>query len=71
MPVAAAWTASRISVPTNTAWSNAFVEEILAFTGVGDVHDDQVDALAAAYDQLFPQVATPTAQVLNLDLRRR
>jgi predicted phage terminase large subunit-like protein len=71
MPVAAAWNASRISVPSNTAWSNAFVEEILAFTGVGDVHDDQVDALAAAYDQLFPQVATPTAQVLNLDLRRR
>lgn len=71
MPVAAAWNASRISVPTNTAWSNAFVEEILAFTGVGDVHDDQVDALAAAYDQLFPQVATPVAQVLNLDLRRR
>jgi predicted phage terminase large subunit-like protein len=68
---AAAWNASRISVPTNTAWSNAFVEEVLAFTGVGDIHDDQVDALAAAYDQLFPQVATPTAQVLNLDLRRR
>ena len=68
---AAAWNASRISVPMNTAWSNAFVEEILAFTGVGDVHDDQVDALAAAYDQLFPQVATPVAQVLNLDLRRR
>lgn len=71
MPVAAAWNASRISVPSNTAWSNAFVEEILAFTGVGDLHDDQVDALAAAYDQLFPQVQTPVAQVLNLDLRRR
>jgi predicted phage terminase large subunit-like protein len=68
---AAAWNASRISVPMNAAWSNAFVEEVLAFTGVGDLHDDQVDALAAAYDQLFPQVATPTAQVLNLDLRRR
>jgi predicted phage terminase large subunit-like protein len=71
MPVAAAWNASRISVPMNAAWSNAFVEEVLAFTGVGDLHDDQVDALAAAYDQLFPQVATPVAQVLNLDLRRR
>ncbi|MFM2151585.1 MAG: Terminase large subunit [Pseudomonadota bacterium] len=71
MGVAAAWNASRISVPMNAAWSNAFVEEVLAFTGVGDLHDDQVDALAAAYDQLFPQVATPTAQVLNLDLRRR
>jgi predicted phage terminase large subunit-like protein len=71
MGVAAAWNASRISVPMNAAWSNAFVEEVLAFTGVGDIHDDQVDALAAAYDQLFPQVATPVAQVLNLDLRRR
>jgi predicted phage terminase large subunit-like protein len=71
MGVAAAWNASRISVPMNAAWSNAFVEEVLAFTGAGDLHDDQVDALAAAYDQLFPQVATPVAQVLNLDLRRR
>jgi predicted phage terminase large subunit-like protein len=71
MGVAAAWNASRLSVPMNAAWSNAFVEEILAFTGSGDIHDDQVDALAAAYDQLFPQVATPVAQVLNLDLRRR
>jgi predicted phage terminase large subunit-like protein len=48
MPCAAGWNASRISVPMNAAWSNAFVEEVLAFTGTGDLHDDQVDALHAA-----------------------
>ena len=69
--VAAAWNANRISVPMNAPWSNAFVEEVLAFTGVGDVHDDQVDAMAAAYDQLFPSEKQTVVQTLSMDLRRR
>jgi predicted phage terminase large subunit-like protein len=69
--VAAAWNANRISVPMNSPWSNAFVEEVLAFTGVGDVHDDQVDAMAAAYDQLFPAEKQTVVQTLSMDLRRR
>jgi phage terminase large subunit-like protein len=55
----------------NAPWSNAFVEEVLAFTGVGDVHDDQVDAMAAAYDQLFPAEKQTVVQTLSMDLRRR
>jgi phage terminase large subunit-like protein len=31
-------------------WLKAFVDELGAFTGVGDRHDDQVDALASAFE---------------------
>ena len=34
------------------AWVDELVSEICTFTGVEDRHDDQVDALAAAYDVL-------------------
>jgi predicted phage terminase large subunit-like protein len=71
MPCAAGWNASRISVPMNAAWSNAFVEEVLAFTGTGDLHDDQVDALAAAWDVLWPTEKQSVVQTLSMDLRRR
>lgn len=33
-------------------WVAPFTSEVLGFTGVNDQHDDQVDALAAAYDVL-------------------
>ncbi len=51
-PVAAAWNAGRVSLlPKSAPWLNAFVEELKTFTGVvKDPHDDQVDALAAAFD---------------------
>jgi predicted phage terminase large subunit-like protein len=71
MPCAAGWNASRISVPMNAAWSNAFAEEVLAFTGTGDLHDDQVDALAAAWDVLWPTEKQSVVQTLSMDLRRR
>ncbi len=53
-PVAAAWNAKpgKILVPRNAPWADAFVSEVVSFTGVNDAHDDQVDALAAAYDAL-------------------
>jgi predicted phage terminase large subunit-like protein len=51
-PVAAAWAAGRILVPLSAPWLAAFLGEIQKFTGVGDKHDDQVDALAAAFDLL-------------------
>lgn len=38
--------------PDRFPWRGEFVEEVNAFTGVHDVNDDQVDALAAAYDLL-------------------
>lgn len=57
-PVAAAWGAGRILVPKSAPWRAAFLDEIQKFTGVGDKHDDQVDALAAAYDMLAKTPAT-------------
>ncbi len=51
-PVAAAWQAGRVHIPAAASWRAAFVDEVTKFTGVGDKHDDQVDALAAAYDLL-------------------
>lgn len=52
-PVAAAWNAGRVLVPAKDApWRDRFVSELAGFTGIGDRHDDQVDALAAAFDRL-------------------
>lgn len=50
---AAAWNAQAICLPPDTRpWTRAFVDEVCSFTGVGDRHDDQVDALVAAFDAL-------------------
>jgi len=51
---AAAWNAGSILVPEQAAWLDAFLGEVLGFTGAGDEHDDQVDALVAAYEVLRP-----------------
>ena len=37
-----------IYTPRDASWSAAFLDEVQSFTGVGDAHDDQVDALASA-----------------------
>ena len=56
-PVAAAWNDGRVFLPPSTpAWASAFVSEVRIFTGQKDRHDDQVDALAAAYDALAAPV---------------
>lgn len=57
-PVAAAWNAGKVLVPRDAPWANLFTSEIVSFTGVDDDHDDQVDALAAAYDELAGAVPT-------------
>lgn len=51
-PVAEAWNAGRVLVPENAAWLNDFLAVVTGFTGVNDAHDDDVDALAAAFDEL-------------------
>ena len=52
-PVAAAWNAGRIYLPTDSpAWAGPLVSEVRVFTGIKDKRDDQVDAIAAAYDAL-------------------
>ncbi|MCC6747974.1 MAG: phage terminase large subunit [Deltaproteobacteria bacterium] len=63
-PVAAAWAAGKVLVPEGAPWVPAFVDELAAFTGTaGDAHDDQVDALAAAFDELQADVGSFTATV--------
>lgn len=52
MGVASAWNDGRVFIPTAAPWVDAFLKELQAFTGVGDVHDDQVDALAHAWNVL-------------------
>lgn len=54
-PVSAGW--PRIHLPrvpgaAAIEWVGPFVREVTEFTGVRDKYDDQVDALAAAYDVL-------------------
>lgn len=52
-PVAAAYLAGRVLIPSDAPWAAALIAELRAFTGVGDVHDDQVDALAHLWNGLF------------------
>jgi predicted phage terminase large subunit-like protein len=60
-PVAARWNMGKVLVKRNAPWTSAFVAEVTKFTGVNDPHDDQVDALAAAFDSVgstAPQAAS-------------
>jgi predicted phage terminase large subunit-like protein len=50
--VAAAWNQGKVLLPRSAPWLDKFVSEVCGFTGVKDRHDDQVDALAAAFDEL-------------------
>lgn len=47
--VAAAWNRGDVPIPREGRWLQDFKDEVTLFTGVKDPHDDQVDALAAAY----------------------
>jgi predicted phage terminase large subunit-like protein len=49
-PVAGAWNAQRVRVPVAADWLDDFVFEVSKFTGLGDRHDDQIDALAYAWN---------------------
>lgn len=50
LPAAAAWNDGRIRLPTKPHhWAQPFLDEVCSFTGVGDAHDDQVDALSHLY----------------------
>ncbi len=52
LSVAAAWNTGKILLPKSAPWRDAFLQEICSFTGQKDRHDDQVDALAGAFDGL-------------------
>lgn len=52
-PLAAAWNSGRVRVPVSAPWLGDLMAELTAFTGTdGDAHDDQVDSLAYAWDEL-------------------
>lgn len=60
--VAAVWNDQRIKVPVrgSNPWVDSFVNEVTKFTGVKDAKDDQVDALAHAYNAI--SMAMPLAR---------
>jgi predicted phage terminase large subunit-like protein len=45
-----AWAEGRIRCLAGAEWVDSFVSELRYFTGDGDVHDDQVDALVSGFD---------------------
>lgn len=61
LPCAAAWNdpvGGRVRVPQTADWLQDFLAEVEKFTGVKDAKDDQVDALAHAYNAA--QMLVPT-----------
>lgn len=60
-PVAAAWNAGTVLWPRDGGGlPEAALPEMLSFTGVGDAHDDVVDAMAAAFDVLAVPTERPS-----------
>lgn len=56
-PVASAWNNGRVLLPQAAPWLEAFLSEVLNFTGVADLHDDQVDSLASLWDAIAGNTA--------------
>jgi predicted phage terminase large subunit-like protein len=69
-PFADAWNAGKVLVPARAKWLDEFVRELHEFSGVNDLHDDQVDSAAAAYDELRSKVRTEAAPVIVVEKRR-
>lgn len=62
-PIAAAWNAGRVFVPSRGVWVNDFVAEVQSFTGVKDAQDDQVDALAHSWNSVARYVDVQPREV--------
>lgn len=61
LPVSAAWGDGRVLIPRSEdehPWLKDFLAEIKRFTGKGDAQDDQVDALAHAFDAVDRRVTS-------------
>ena len=61
LPVSAAWGSGRVLVPRSDVeypWVRDFLNEVRMFTGKGDAQDDQVDALAWAFDAVDRRVTS-------------
>jgi len=60
LDVSAAWNDHNIQPPTNpNPHMRAFIVNVTGFTGQDDPHDDDVDALAAAYEAFKKKQAAP------------
>jgi predicted phage terminase large subunit-like protein len=59
-PVATAWNDGRIEVPTQAPWVSDFLAEVMAFTGISDAHDDQVDVLSQGWHMAASEIKPPT-----------
>lgn len=57
IPAATAWNRGEILLPRAATWTPNIESELSQFTGLGDAHDDIVDALAALHHAL---VGSPT-----------
>lgn len=51
--VAGAWNLGRMQVPDDASWSDSYIAEHQAFTGLGDAEDDQVDMTAHGFNALY------------------
>ncbi len=57
-PCSAAWNDGRVLIPLKVEpWLPAFMREVQAFTGVKDIHDDQVDAMCHAFNAVNRRAA--------------
>lgn len=58
IPVSVAWNSGKVLLPDiavfDAPWLKPFLDVVCNFTGSGDAEDDDVDALAAVYDELNP-----------------
>ncbi len=50
LPLASAWNEGRVLLPNGAPWTATIVNELTSFTGIGDVHDDIVDAMSHAFN---------------------
>lgn len=68
-PLATAWNEGRVRVPSSGVmhpWLGPFLETVLRFTGVADAHDDDVDALAYAWNAAATASAPSTGRIGGL-----
>lgn len=63
------WNVDRLLVPSKTAWSADYIEEVTQFTGEDGGVDDQVDATAAIGDLALRCAAGAGVNTLNAALR--
>jgi predicted phage terminase large subunit-like protein len=69
-PVAAAWNDGRVRVPDDSRapWVQQFTRDVRQFTGVGDKHDDAVDALSQLWSTLVEMSGQRDGNAVALQL---